>query len=102
MHRSLSENTSSLLPVLFASTQLADDSLLSQPPSDQGDGLNTSTCSSATQYFNLDDSACTSELLSVHQTGLMFMSPEQLQSIADALHASQSLQVREGHSFNGD
>ncbi|XP_064387617.1 protein broad-minded-like isoform X2 [Halichondria panicea] len=73
---------------------LADDSLLSQPPSDQGDGLNTSTCSSATQYFNLDDSACTSELLSVHQTGLMFMSPEQLQSIADALHASQSLQVR--------
>lgn len=83
-------NTSSC--IFFFCLQLADESLLSQPPSDQGATYMSSSCSSATQYFNLDDSAA-SELLSIHQTGLMFMSHDQLQAIADALHPSQPIQV---------
>ena len=54
--------------------------------------LSSSSGSSATQYYNLDDSSA-SGLSSVHQTGLMFMSPEQLQVLAAGLSHAQPLQV---------
>ena len=52
----------------------------------------SSSSSSATQYYNLDDST-TSELSSLSQTGPMFMSKVQLQSIVDRLVASKEMEV---------
>ena len=52
----------------------------------------SSSHSSATQYFNLDVSA-TSGMSSFNQTGLMFMSPDQLQAIAESLSKFQSYEV---------
>lgn len=54
--------------------------------------LLTSSRSSATHYFNLDESA-TSGMSSFNQTGLMFMSQDQLQSIAESLSKFQSSEV---------
>ena len=59
---------------------------------DVGQMLHSSSGSSATQYFNLEDSTG-SDLSGLHPTGLMFMSHDQLQTIADALQPSQALHV---------
>lgn len=65
------------------SLQLAEEKLLTNRYMEQEQYLSSSR-SSATQYYNLDESE-TSGLSSFNQTGLMFMSPDQLQSITDAL-----------------
>ena len=52
----------------------------------------SSSSSSATHYYNLDDST-TSDLSAINQTGVMFMSHDQLESIATAIQPTQPLHV---------
>ena len=54
---------------------------------------NSTSGSSSTHYYNLDDST-TSDLSAVNQTGLMFMSHDQLEAIATAIQPSQPLHVK--------
>ena len=73
--------------------QLAEEKILSRPLSKQEQQyLLSSSRSSTTQYFNLDESAA-SGMSSFNQTGLMFMSQDQLQSIAESLSEFQSNEV---------
>ena len=72
--------------------QLAEEKLLSHRLLDEDQYLLSSSRSSDTRYYNLDESE-TSGLSSFNQTGLMFMSQDQLQSIADALSYSQPREV---------
>ena len=73
--------------------QLAEEKILSRPLSKQEQQyLLSSSRSSTTQYFNLDESAA-SGMSSFNQTGLMFMSQDQLQAIAESLSEFQSNEV---------
>lgn len=65
----------------------------SQMTSPEEQVIHSSPGSSSTQYYSLDDS-CASELSSVNQTGIMFMSSDQLQAILDGLKPNQPLEVR--------
>lgn len=53
----------------------------------------TTTSSSMTHYFPLEDSV-TSELSSIKDTGLLFIPQDQLISITQQLSSSQPLQVQ--------
>ena len=52
-----------------------------------------SSTSSATQYFNLDDSISSEFSSAVNQTGLMFMPLEQIKGIVEHLGAHQQIDV---------
>ena len=66
---------------------------MSRPLSQQEqEYLSSSRSSATTQYLNLDESAA-SGMSSFNQTGLMFMSQDQLQAIAEALSEFQSNEV---------
>ena len=53
----------------------------------------STSASSSTHYYNLDDST-TSDLSAVNQTGVMFMSHDQLEAISTAIQPTQPLHVR--------
>ena len=52
-----------------------------------------SSTSSATQYFNLDDSISSEFSSAVNQTGLMFMPLEQIKGIVEHLGSHQQIDV---------
>ena len=52
-----------------------------------------SSTSSATQYFNLDDSISSEFSSAVNQTGLMFMPLEQIKGIVEHLGSHQQTDV---------
>ena len=70
-----------------------EDALSKGFPSDFDPLFQSSSSSSSTHYYNLDDST-TSDLSAINQTGVMFMSHDQLEAIATAIQPTQPLHVR--------
>ena len=70
--------------------QLLDNSSLMTSPDQQS---SVSSTSSATQYFNLEDSTSSEFSNAINQTGLMFMPLEQIKGIVEHLGSHQQIDV---------